>query len=178
MSNFSIIKYFIQVKSVLVWSYNSSYYSSMVLQIILLLNGRTLISTRGYDSFLIYGVSKTSHSSRTFRRILLVCIKRFFCNSVIFVSIPMVFNLFSRALAGVPRAPTTNRTTGTLTFYIFFSSLASFKYLPIFSTSLSSSLVSYRHSLTMCLIVSSALLHILHFACSCDFSIFSLVRLV
>ena len=103
MSNFSIIKYFIQVKSVLVWSYNSSYYSSMVLQIIFLLNGRTLISTRGYDSFLIYGVSKTSHSSRTFRRILLVCIKRFFCNSVIFVSIPMVFNLFSRALAGIPR---------------------------------------------------------------------------
>ena len=74
MLNFSIIKHFIQVKSVLVWSYNSSYYSSMVLQIILLLNGRTLISTRGYGSFLSYGVNKTLHSSRTFRSILLVSI--------------------------------------------------------------------------------------------------------
>ena len=37
---------------------------------------------------------------------------------------------------------------------------------------------SLGHSLTMWLIVSSALLHILHFACSCYLSIFPLITLV
>ena len=211
--------------------------------------------------FLRYGVSKAPHTSVTFRRILLVCIKTVFSSSVIFVSIPMVFNLFSSSLAGVPRAPTTNGTTITFIFHTFFSSLARSKYLSIFSTSLSSPLVSYGiaksiiwhswcflsikimsgllavikrsvctvnsqsvlhescsmtasdwcsyhfdltwipisqwiclptqsclllyslwaslgHSLTMWLIVSSALLHILHFACSCYLSIFPLITLV
>ena len=49
-----------------------------------------------------YGINKTPHTSRAFRRILLVCIKTAFHNSVIFVSIPMVFNIFARALAKVP----------------------------------------------------------------------------
>ena len=75
---------------------------------IIVLNSRTLISTNKYVLFLRYGVKKTPHFSRTFRRNLLVCIETVFCNSVIFVSIPMVFNLFSRVLARVPRAP--NRT--------------------------------------------------------------------
>ena len=73
--------------------------------------------------FLRYGVNKTPHTSITFRRILLVCIKTVFCNSVIFVPIPMVFNLFSRALRGVPRAPTANGTTVTFIFHTFFSPL-------------------------------------------------------
>ena len=90
-----------------------------------------------------YVINKAPHTSITFRRILLVCIKTVFCNSVTFVSIPpMVFNLFSSSLAGVPRAPTTNRTTITFIFHTFFSSLARSKYFSIFSTSLSSTLVS------------------------------------
>ena len=64
--------------------------------LLLLLNGRILISTNGYFSFLRYGVNKTPHTSGTFRRILLVCIKTVVCNSIIFVSIPVVFSLFSR----------------------------------------------------------------------------------
>ena len=88
--------------------------------------------------FLRYSISKTPHTSITFRRILLVCIKTIFYNSVILVSIPMVFNLFSSSLAGVPRAPTTNGTTITFIFHTFFSSLARSKYFSIFSTSLSS----------------------------------------
>ena len=69
--------------------------------------------------------------------------RQFFCNSVSFVSIPMVFNLFSRALAGVPRAATTKRTTVAFVFHIFISSLARFRYFSIFSTSLWSTLVPY-----------------------------------
>ena len=85
--------------------------------------------------FLRYGFNKTPHTS-TFQRILVVCIKTNLCNSVIF----QFFNLFSRALACVPRAPTTNRTTVTFVFHTFFSSLARSKYLSIFSTYLSSHL--------------------------------------
>ena len=92
--------------------------------------------------FLRYGVNKTPHTSITFLRILMVCIKTVFCNSVIFVSIPMAFNLFSSGVVGVPRAPTTNGTTVTFIFLTFFSSLARSKYLSIFSTSLPSTLVS------------------------------------
>ena len=69
--------------------------------------------------------------------------QQFCCNSVIFVSIPMVFNLFSRAVADVPRAPVTNGTTVTFTFHTFFSSLDRSKYLSNFPTSSSSTLVSY-----------------------------------
>ena len=111
--------------------------------LLLLLNGRILISTNGYFSFLRYGVNKTPHTSRTFRRILLVCIKTVVCNSVIFVSIPVVFSLFSRALSGVPRAPTPNGNTFTFIFHTFFSCLPRSKYLSIFSTSLSSTLALY-----------------------------------
>ena len=78
---------------------------TVIIIVIIVLNSRSLISTNRYVLFLRYGVNKTPHFSRTFRRILLVCIKTVFYNSVIFVSIPMVFSLFSRALAGVPRAP-------------------------------------------------------------------------
>ena len=92
--------------------------------------------------FLRYGVSKTPHTSITCRSILLVCIKKVFCNSVIFVSILMVLNLFSSSLAGVPRAPVTNGTTITFIFHTFFSSLTRSKYFSIFSTFLSSTLVS------------------------------------
>ena len=92
--------------------------------------------------FLRYGVNKTPHTSVTFLRILMVCIKTVFCNSVIFVSIPMAFNLFSSGVAVVPRAPTTNGTMVTFIFHTFFSSLARSKYLSIFSTSLPSTLVS------------------------------------
>ena len=88
------------------------------------LNSCTLTSTNRYDLFLTYGVNKTSHTSRTFQRILLVYISTVFCNAVIFVLVPMVFNLFCRALAGVPRAPITNGTTDTFIFHTFFSSLA------------------------------------------------------
>ena len=111
--------------------------------VLLLLNGCTLIfnDSHGYIPFLRCGVSKTPHSSNTFQRILLVCIKTVFCNSVIFVSIPIVSNLLSKALAGVPRTPTTNGTT--FIFHTFFSSLARFKHFSTFSTSLSSTLVSY-----------------------------------
>ena len=110
--------------------------------LLLLLNSRSLISTNGYVLFLRYGVNKTHHISRTFRRTLLACIKTVFCNLVIFVFLLMVFNLLSRALAGVPRAPTTNGTTATFMFHTFFSSLATSKYFSISSTFLSSTLVS------------------------------------
>ena len=66
-----------------------------------------------------------------------------FCNSVIFVSIEMVFSLLSRALAGVSRVPTTNRTNVTFIFDTFFSLLDRSKYFSIFSTSLLSTLMSY-----------------------------------
>ena len=92
--------------------------------------------------FLRYGVNKLHHTSITFWRILLVCIKTIFCNSVIFVSMPVVFNLFFSFSAGVLRTPTTNGTTITFIFHTFFSSLARSKYFSIFSTSLSSTLVS------------------------------------
>ena len=101
------------------------------------MKSRTLISINGFVSFLRYDVNKTPPTSRTFQKILLVCVKRVFCNSVIFVSILMAFNLFSRASACVPRAPVTNGTTFTFIFHIFFSSLARSKYFSIFSTSLS-----------------------------------------
>ena len=101
-----------------------------------------LVSANGFVLFLRYGVNKTPHTSRTFLRILLVSIKTVFCSSVIFVSIPMVVNLFSRALAGVPRAPTTKDTTVTFIFYILFSYLARSNYFSVFSISLSSTLVS------------------------------------
>ena len=110
---------------------------------LLLLNGRILISTKGYVSFLSYGVNKTPHSSRTFRRILLVCVKTVVCNSVIFVSIPVALNLFSRTLPGVTRAPTPNWNTFIFIFHTFFSSLPRSKYLSIFSTSLPSTLASH-----------------------------------
>ena len=103
---------------------------------LLLLLSLSLISTNRYVSFLRYGVNKTPYSSGTLRRILLVCFKIAFYNSVIFFSIPMVFNLFSRALTGVPRAPTTNGTTVIFIFHTFFSSLTRSKYFWIFSTSL------------------------------------------
>ena len=102
-----------------------------------------LISTNGHVLFLRCGIKKTPHTSRTFWRILLVCIETVFCSSVIFVSVPMIFNLLSRALADAPRTPTTNGTTVSFIFHTFFSSLASYKYFLIFSTSLSSTLVSY-----------------------------------
>ena len=70
------------------------------------------------------------------------CFKTVFCNSVIFFSIPMLFNLFSRASAAVSRAPVTNRTTVTYIIHALFSSLARSKYFSVFSTSLSSTLVS------------------------------------
>ena len=101
-----------------------------------------LVSANGFVLFLRYGVNKTPHTSRTFLRILLVSIKTVFCSSVIFASIPMVVNLFSRALAGVPRAPTTKDTTVTFIFYILFSYLARSNYFSVFSISLSSTLVS------------------------------------
>ena len=81
----------------------------------LLLNDCMLFFTNGYVSLLMYGINKNPHTSRTFQRILLIWIKTVFCNSVIFESVPMVFNLFSRALASVPRAATIN---GTTHFYI------------------------------------------------------------
>ena len=77
--------------------------------VIKIIESCTLISTNGYVLYLRYSVNKTPHTSRTFRRFLLVCIKTVFCNSEIFVSISVVFNLFSMDLAGVPRALTTNR---------------------------------------------------------------------
>ena len=101
-----------------------------------------VVSANGFVLFLRYGVNKTPHTSRTFLRILLVSIKTVFCSSVISVSIPMVVNLFSRALAGVPRAPTTKDTTVTFIFYILFSYLARSNYFSVFSISLSSTLVS------------------------------------
>ena len=89
---------------------SSTPFHLLLLLLLLLLNGRCLISTNGYISFYRYAVNKTPHTSTTFQRILLVCIKKAFCNSLIFVSIPMVFNLFSRALVGAPRAPTIDGT--------------------------------------------------------------------
>ena len=96
----------------------------LLLLLVLVWNSCTLISTNRYVLFLRYGISKTPHPSITFRKNLLVCIKIVICNSVIFVSIPMVFNPFSRVLAGVPRVPTNNKTTLTFIFHIFFSSQA------------------------------------------------------
>ena len=133
------------------------------------MNSRTLTSINRYELFLRYGVNKTSHTSRSFRRILLVCIKTVFCNSVIFVSIPMFFSYFSRALAGVARAPPNNRTTITFILQTFFSFLARSKYFSIFSTSLSCTLVSYG-------ITKSIIWHLLaffinenHFQPSCSY---------
>ena len=105
----------------------------LLLLLLLLLNVRTLISTNGYVSCLRYGVNKTPYIPRIVQRILLVCIKTVFCNSVTFVLIPMAFNLFSRASAGIPRAPTTNGTTVTFMFHPFFSSTPRSKYFSIFS---------------------------------------------
>ena len=139
------------------------------LLLILLFNSRTLISTNGYVLFRRYGVNKILHISKTFQRILQVCIKTVFCNSVIFVSIPMFFNLFSRTLACVPRAPTTKWTTVTFVFHIFFTSFTTSKYFWIFSTSLSSTLVPYG-------IAKSIIWHLLaffinenHFQPSCSY---------
>ena len=57
-----------------------------------------------------------------------------FCNSEIFVSIPIVSNISSKALAGVPRSSTTTNGLLTFIFYTFFGSLARSKYFSIFST--------------------------------------------
>ena len=114
----------------------------LLLLSLLLLNSRMLISTNGYVLFLRYGVNKAPHISRTFPRILLACIKTVFCNSVIFVSIRIIFSLFSEALARVPRIRTTNEAIVTFIFHTFFSFLARSKLFSSFSASLSSTLVS------------------------------------
>ena len=117
--------------------------SLLLLLLLLLLNSRTLVFTNRYDFILRCRVNKTPHNSRTFQGILLVGIRTCFFNSAIFVSIPMFFNLFSRALAGVPRALTTNGTTVIFIFHTFFSFLAKSKYFSIFSTTLSCTLETY-----------------------------------
>ena len=69
-------------------------------------------------------VSKRLFTPQELFRGFMVCIKITFYNSVIFASIAMVINLFSRTSPGVTRAPNTNRTTVTFEFGTFFSSLA------------------------------------------------------
>ena len=204
------------------------------------------ISANGYVSFLRYDVNKTPHTSGTFLRILLVCLKTVFFNSVICLSMPLVFNLFSRGLARFRGASVTDGTTVTFKFYTFQGFLHLLNFLFIYSFIILYSQINYlafmvfsisdkyfrtscshkkvcliiksvSHYLflmttsgscsyhiglfvseifqrilfsiqiclpfnsfwevleylrTMWLIVSSALLHILHFVHSCDFSIF------
>lgn len=57
-----------------------------------------------------------------------------FCNSVIFNSLPVFSNLFSRALAGVSRASTTTNGVFSFVFHNFFGFLPRSKYFSIFST--------------------------------------------
>ena len=66
---------------------------------------RTLFSTNRYVLFLRYGVNKTLHTLRIFWRPLLVCINTVFSNFCLNTN---GFNLFLRALAGVPRVATTS----------------------------------------------------------------------
>ena len=130
------------------------------------MTSHTLISTNGYDLFLRYGVSKARHTSRTFWSILLVCIKKVFCNILIFVSIPLSFNLFSRALVGLPTVAATKGTTVIFIFHTFFSFLDRSNYSWIFSTSLTS---TAKYNKVNCLVFLVFFIYENHARSSCGY---------
>ena len=82
---------------------------TIIIIIIIIIISRTLISTNGYVIFFEVWCKQDSSHLNNFSEDS-AGMYQAFCNSVIFVSIPMVFNLFFNSLAGVPRAPTTNGT--------------------------------------------------------------------
>ena len=71
-----------------------------------------------------FGCNKPPQTSRTFLRILAVCITALFWSSTIFVSFPRSCNPFFNFLGIAPNAPMTTGVTVSFIFQIFFSSLA------------------------------------------------------
>ena len=91
---------------------------------LLLLSSCRILSMSVEIFFLRFGDNKSPQISRTFLRILAEYKITLFCNSTIFVSIPMSSNLFLNSFGVVPKAPIMIGITFTRVFQIFFSSLA------------------------------------------------------